>query len=185
VEQAIALLTLPAHPSPRLSPGPSEFLQLFLHLRLAVRLSIARVAIRPFAELGWLARAFRTSDMLAGIADIGRCGNEQILTHMTVTSDALSRRLIYQLVAATSPDGEHSLSLGLLHTLFLGLLLFRRLLLGETRALLAPFVLALQAHLVGAVKGSAAVAAAMDTHTDRFLDTLDGGFWSWCSDPLV
>lgn len=104
---------------------------------------------------------------------------------MTVTSDALSRGLVYQLVAATSPDGEHSLSLGLLHTIFLGLLLLRRLLLGETRTLLAPLVLALQAHFVGAVKGSAAVAAAMDTHTDRFLDTLDGGLWSWCSDPLV
>jgi hypothetical protein len=104
---------------------------------------------------------------------------------MAGTSDALSCGLIDQFIPTASTDGEHPLSLGLFHALFLGLLLLGCLFLGITRTLFAPLVFTLDTHLVRAVEGSAAMAAAVDTHTNRFLDTLDWEFGGWRSDPLM
>lgn len=186
VKEAIALLALPSHPLPGLSPCSSKLVKLLFHLGLAVRLSsISWIPIGPLIELGRLTWTFRTTDMLALIADVCRCGVEKFLAYVAGTADALPCGLVYQFVSASRSDGEHSLSFRLFHALLFSLLLLGRLLLRVSRTFLASLVLALQAHLVSAVKSSATMATTVDTHTDRLLHSLHGRLGSWRGDPLV
>jgi hypothetical protein len=104
---------------------------------------------------------------------------------MAGASDTLLGGLIDELVSSPGADGEHALSLGLVGSLLVGQLFLGRLLLGEARALFASPVLALHTGPVGAVKGAAAVAAAMYAHANGLLDTLEGRHGAWGRDPFV
>ena len=171
------MLTFPPHAGPWLPPYASRPLELALQLRLAVILGVARISIWPLVELGWLSRAFGAPDVTARLADGGGGRDEQGLALVAVAAHTLLRRLVGQLLAIPGGDGQHALLLGQgLCSSLLGLdlsLLGGAFLLGVAGALLATLVLALCADLVGAVRGSAAVAGAVDTHADGLFDALD------------
>jgi hypothetical protein len=86
------------------------------------------------------------------------------------TLDTLLGRLVRQLVASPSCDGQESFLPGLL--VVFGLVAFvGGLFLGVAGAFLAALVIALLAHSLGAIEGTATVTAAVDAHTDRFFYT--------------
>ena len=183
-KMAVALLAFPSNSLAWLSPRPPELFQLLLHLRVAISLHVARVARRPFLQFGGLARTFRAPDVPAVLADGGCCWDEQRLALVAGAPNALLGGLVDQLVASACRDGQDAPLLGLLHSLFL-LFLGQVALLRVAGALLAALVLALRADLLWPVQGAAVVAAAMHTHADRLLDTLDGGHRGWRGDPFV
>ena len=115
--------------------------------------------------------------MAAGLADGSGGRDEQSLALVAIAAYTLLCRLVGQLLAIPGREGQHPLLLGQsLRSSLLGLdlcLLGGALLLGVAGALLAALVLAFGADLVGAVRGSAAVASAVDAHADGLLNTLD------------
>jgi hypothetical protein len=151
LEEAIALLTLPSHPRPRLAPRSSELVQLPLHLRLAIGFSVTRISRGPLRKLCRLAWALRAPDMFAFLAN-GRCSRDEGgLAPVAGASDTLFGWLIDEFLSGSCPDGEHSLLPGKLRTVLLRLLLFGCSLLRVARTLGTALVLTLQTHLVGPI----------------------------------
>ena len=185
LKEAVTLLALPSHPRPRFTPRPPKLIQLLLHLGFAVRVGVARIPRRPFRELRRLTWTLRTSGMLALLAYGRRSRDERSFALVASASDALPRWLVQEFFAISSPDGKHSLPLGLLCAVLLRLLLLWCLLLWVARTLRAAFVLTLEAHLLGSIQCSAVVAAAVDTHADGLLHSLDGRFGSRRSYPFM
>jgi hypothetical protein len=185
LKEAVTLLALPSHPRPRFTPRPPKFIQLLLHLSFAVRVGVARIPRRPFRELRRLTWTLRTPDMLALLAYGRRPRDEGSFALVASASDALPRWLIHEFFATSSPDGKHSLPLGLVCAVLLRLLLLWCFLLWVARTLRAALVLTLEAHLLGSIQCSAVVAAAVDTHADGLLHALDGRFGTWCSYPFM
>jgi len=185
LEETTTLFTLPSYPHSWLPPRPPEFLELLLHLRLAVRLGIARIAGWPLAEFSGLTCTPCTPHMLTIFAHGCGSRNKDLLAHVARASDTLPRWLVDEFITGPGSDGEHSLPLGLLRILPVCLLLFGRLLSRVAWTLLAALVLALPTYFVCAVEGPAPMAAAVDTHTDSLLDTFDGRLGCWRCDPFV
>lgn len=186
-KHTLTFFTLPPHPYPWLPPCAFGQLQVYvlLYFGLAVGLYIARIAIWPLAQFRRVSQALCASDVAALVADSGRGWDEEGLAFVTGTPDALPRRLVNPLVAGLSDSQELLLLLGLLSTFFLFAFLDRGLLLGVSRTLLATFVLALVAELVGAIGGATVVAGAVHTHADGLLDSLDVDRGGRGRDPLM
>jgi hypothetical protein len=185
LEETATLLTLPTHPSSRFPPCSSKSFELAVNFCLAVGLSITRISGGPFGKLCGLASTSGASYMLAVLADGCLSGDEDGVALVAGAPDALLGGLIDEFVSGTGTDGEHALSLWLVGAFLFGLLLLGRLLLGIARTFLAASVLALDTGPVCTVEGAAAVAAAMDTHTDGLLDTLEGRQGVRGGDPFM
>src|SRR5690242_13444675 len=193
-EQTVALLALPAHDSPWLSPDAAKLLERLLHVpvvvvAVAVGCNVSGIASGPLVALGGLARTSGAAHMAAGGADGGRGRHEQGVAPVAGAAHSLGGGLVGELVAVACGDGEELLLPGrvdgvLLLVLDLGLV-GGRLLLGVAGTVLAALVLALHAHFVVAIQGAAEVAAAVDAHADGLLDTGDHGSRGSSSEPLV
>lgn len=123
--------------------------------------------------------------MLAVLANGCLGGHKDGGTDVAGASDALLGGLIDEFISSSGADGEHALSLGVVSSVLVSQLVLGRLLSRETRTLLAAPVLALHTDPIGAVEGAAAVAAAMYTHANGLLDTLESRHGAWGSDPFV
>ena len=183
----MTLLAFPAHYASWFPPDASKLVKLFLHFDVIVAFScsVSWIAGRPLVAFGRLSWAFCASGVIARFAG-GSCGrHEQGVTLVAGASDSLCHRLVYEVVALPGGDSQDLFLLGLLKSLFVLGLLAGRLLLWVSRALLAALVLALHAHFLVSIKGTAAVAASVHAHTDGLLDAGDQGSRSECSNPLM
>lgn len=181
----MTLLTLPPYSCSRLSPGPPERVTLLFHLFITIRLDITGIACRPLGELCRLPRTLCASDVSTLLAN-GSSGRDELgLALVARASDALCGRLVCQLVTRSRGDGEDLLPLGLVGGVLCLQLLFWGLLPRVPRTLLAPLVVAVQAHLVRAIEGAAHVAAAVHSHADGLLDTLHRGYGAGRSNPFM
>jgi hypothetical protein len=182
----MTLFTLPPYPLPWLPPRAPELFQLFLDFRVAVGLDITGIADRPLLKFCWLSRTFGAADMSTLLTDGGRGRHKRSLAFVAGALDPLLGRLVCQFVACPCRDCEDTLLLRLLASILLFLLLGRSPLLGRiSRAFLAPLVLTLKAHFLRTIYSTTVVAAAMNTHANRFLYTLHGRHRGRRSNPLV
>lgn len=179
------MLALPSHSRSWFSPCTSEFFELLLHLRVATGIDVTRVACGPLGQLCRFSRTLRAPDMSAFFTD-SCCGRiKQRLALVAGASDSLFGWVVCQLVSRPCHDCEDLLPLRSVRGVLLLQLVFWCLLLRVSRTLLATLVVTLQAHFLSAKDGSTTMAAAMDAHADRLLDTLYGGGGSGCSDPFM
>jgi hypothetical protein len=185
-EVGAALLAHPPYFLPWLPPHALGLLQLLFELAVAGGVHVTRVAVRPFSKLRGLSWTLGASDMTTLLAD-GCCGRDKdIFTLVAGAADALLRGLVHQFLTRLGCQGEHPLLLGFLGDLGYLLAFFHnRLLLGIAGALLATLVVALGAHLVPAIRGSAVVTGTVHTHADRLLHTLHADRVGIGRDPFV
>jgi hypothetical protein len=100
------------------------------------------------------------------------------------TLDTLFRRLVRQFIASSRRDGQDSFLPGLL--VVFGFVAFvGRFFLRIAGAFLAALVVALLAHSLGAIEGTATVTAAVDAHADGFFYTRHQRSWGWRGNPFV
>lgn len=191
---AVTLFALPAYLHPRLPPYPTWFYGArAVDICIALRLSIARIAVGPLAELGGVSRALRTADMLTLLAD-GSLGRVEVgVAFVAGAGDSLLDWTIDSLIA--SPIGHGQVLLFLLEALGRILLLLLRLLLlglslgclalGIAGAFLAAFVLAFRADFVDSISIPAVMTEAVHTHADGTLNALHASRLGCGGDPFM
>jgi hypothetical protein len=100
------------------------------------------------------------------------------------TLDTLLGRLVRQFITSSRRDGQDSFLPGLL--VVFGFVTFvGRFFLRIAGAFLAALVVALLAHSLGAIEGTATVTAAVDAHADGFFYTRHQRSWGWGRNPFV
>jgi hypothetical protein len=175
-EHSIAQLALPPHDTALPAPYATETIALLLHFVIAVGLDVSRIPIRPFAQLGWVSGTLGAPDVPTLFAQGGRRRNEGSFALVAGTLDTLLGRLVRQFIASSRRDGQDSFLPGLL--VVFGLVAFvGGLFLGIAGAFLAALVVALLAHSLGAIEGTATVTAAVDAHADGFFYTRHQRSW--------